>query len=100
MHYEGDQYPAYVPITDYRVYDFEKRRPDAIYIHNPYDYANYVTSVSPEFYSSELKKYTECLVYIPYYSTSGGMSEGQRRCPAYYQADLIVMQDGKIPEVF
>ena len=51
MHYEGDQYPAYVPITDYRVYDFEKRRPDAIYIHNPYDDCNYVTSVHPLFIS-------------------------------------------------
>ena len=56
------------------------------YIHNPYDNWNYVTSIDPAFYSWELKKYTDCLVYIPYYSTAGGMSEGQRQCPAYYHA--------------
>ena len=46
-HYEGDQYPAYVPVTRYDEYDLEGRRPDAIYIHNPYDGCNHVTSVHP-----------------------------------------------------
>lgn len=95
MHYEGELYPEYVPVTNYEDYDFEERHPDAIFIHNPYDNCNYVTSVHPFFYSSNLKRFTDYLVYIPYYSTSGGMSEGQRRCPAYYQADLIVIQAEK-----
>ena len=67
MHYEGDLYPEDVPITDYNTYDFATRRPDMIYIHNPYDEANYVTSVHPFFYSKNLKQYTDCLVYIPYF---------------------------------
>lgn len=66
-HYEGDEYPDYVPITNYNEYDFETRRPDEIYIHNPYDEGNYVTSVHPFFYSSNLKNFTEKLVYIPYF---------------------------------
>lgn len=94
-HYEWDQFPSYVPTIHYRAYPFEERKPDAIYIHNPYDYANYVTTIAPEFYSHELKKYTDCLVYIPYYSTAGGMSEGQASCPAYYQADYIIIQAEK-----
>ena len=40
-------------------YDIEKRRPDVIYIHNPYDKGNFVTSVHPAFYSDELKKYVK-----------------------------------------
>ena len=40
FHYEGDLYPDYVPVTDYKNYDFESHRPDAIFIHNPYDEAN------------------------------------------------------------
>lgn len=32
MHYEGSLYPKYVPISKYDEYDFESRRPDAIYI--------------------------------------------------------------------
>ena len=66
-HYEGDIFPDYVPITRYDEYDFQRRRPDAIFIHNPYDDCNIVTSVHPFFYSENLKEYTEKLVYIPYF---------------------------------
>jgi len=67
MHYEGNLYPDYVPVIRYENYDFEKRKPDMIFIHNPYDEYNYVTSVAPFFYSGNLKKYTEQLIYIPYF---------------------------------
>ena len=67
MHYEGDQYPEYVPVTNYEEYDFENRKPDMIFIHNPYDEFNYVTNVPPFFYAKNLKKFTERLVYIPYF---------------------------------
>ncbi len=67
MHYEGDQYPDYVPVTHYEEYDFAGRRPDLVFIHNPYDGHNTVTSVHPFFYSDNLKKYTDCLIYIPYF---------------------------------
>ena len=60
-----------MPVVRYEEYDFEKRRPDMIFIHNPYDEYNYVTSVHPFFYSQSLKQFTDLLVYIPYYSTSG-----------------------------
>ena len=66
-HYEGDLYPDSVPITRYDEYDFQNRRPDLIFIHNPYDDCNYLTSVHPFFYSKNLKNFTEKLVYIPYF---------------------------------
>ena len=100
LHYEGDQYPDYVPITSYEEYDFAGRRPDVIFIHNPYDGYNYLTSVHPMFYSSNLKQFTDLLVYIPYYSTAGGMSEGQSSCPAYYNADYIIIQAEKYKKFF
>lgn len=92
MHYEGDEYPEDIEITDWQEYRFEERKPDVIYFHNPYDNYNGATSVHPRFYSSELKKHTDNLVYIPYYSTSGGMSEGQRYCSAYMNIDYFVIQ--------
>lgn len=92
FHYEGNDFPDYVPITHYDEYFIEERKPDAAYIHNPYDQGNYVTSVDPDFYSERLKKYTKCLVYVPYYVTSFGMSIGRSRCPAYYYADYIIIQ--------
>lgn len=66
-HYEGDLYPKDVPITRYDEYDLEARRPDVIYIHNPYDECNHVTSVHPYFYSKNLRNFTDKLVYIPYF---------------------------------
>lgn len=67
LHYEGRQFPPEVPVVDYTSYDPRVRRPDIVYIHNPYDGYNLVTSVAPQFYSNELSKYTDMLVYIPYY---------------------------------
>ena len=66
FHYEGGDFPKDVPVIHYSAYNLEKRRPDVIYIHNPYDDDNSVTSIAPQFYSDKLKKCTDCLVYIPY----------------------------------
>ena len=100
MHYEGQDYPKDIEITDWQKYDFEKIRPDVIYTHNPYDDCNFVTSIHPRFYSSNLKKYTDCLVYVPYYSTTGGMSEAQRTLPVYFNADYIVTQSPMFRDYF
>lgn len=70
FHYEGNDYPEYVPITFYKNYDLEENHPDEIYIHNPYDDANYVTSIEPHFYSKNIKNYTDKLIYIPYFVLS------------------------------
>ena len=67
MHYEGELYPDYVPVISWEEFDLEKAHPDVIYIHNPYDDCNYATSVHPSFYAKELRKYTDTLVYIPYF---------------------------------
>lgn len=99
-HYEARQYPANVPVVRYEDYNFETRRPDLIFIHNPYDDGNIITSVHPYFYSENLKKFTDCLVYVPYYVTSGGMSEGQSLCLAYLHADYIVIQSEKYRKYF
>lgn len=99
-YYEGDRYPDYVPITYYGDYDFEQRHPDVIFIHNPYDQFNNMTSVHPFFYSNNLKNFTDLLVYIPYYSTAGGMNGGQSHCLSYYIVDYIVIQAEKYRSFF
>ncbi len=100
FHYEGDLLPSDVPVTHYDEYRIENREPDAIFIHNPYDDYNRVTSVEPRFYSRELKKYTECLVYVPYFITSGSMNAGQTSCMAYYFADYIIIQAEKFRKFY
>ena len=100
MHYEGGEYPKDIEVIDWQIYHFEERKPDVIYFHNPYDQYNLVTSVHPRYYSENLRKYTECLVYIPYYATSGEMNKAQSLLPAYLHADYIVIQTPKIREYF
>lgn len=100
MHYEGYEYPIEVEIIDWQGYNLEERKPDVIYTHCPYDEYNLVTSIHPRYYTSNLKKYTDCLVYTPYYSTAGGMAEGQRLCPAYLHADYIVIQSPGFRDYF
>lgn len=67
MHLEGDgYYSKQYELTDWQMYDIEARHPDVIFIMNPYDDRNLVTSVHPNFYSSRLRNYTDMLVYIEY----------------------------------
>lgn len=92
--YEGDIFPADVPITSYEEFSLEAERPDIVYIHNPYDGNNYVTSVHPDYYTENLKKFTDELVYIPYYIFGeGGMPDSHRSLPSYQYIDKIIVQD-------
>jgi hypothetical protein len=67
--YEGDLYPDYVQIADWQKYDETVLLPDAAYIHNAYDDRNLVTRVHPRFFTRNLKKYVDKLIYIPYYAS-------------------------------
>lgn len=67
MHYEANEYPQNIEITDWQTYRLEERKPDMIFIHNPYDNWNHVTSVHPRYYAKNLKQHTDFLVYIPYF---------------------------------
>lgn len=98
MHYEGDQFPSYVPVTDYAVYNIKERHPDVIYFHNPFDQYNYVTTVHPDYYSEELKKNTDMLVYVSYFICSGGMPESHLGLSGYRYADKIILQNEKMIE--
>lgn len=108
-YYEGDQYPHYVPVTKYDEYDFEARRPDVIYIHNGYDDCNIVTSVHPYFYSGNLKKFTDCLVYIPYFvlaepepGNKDMIEHIGHFCtiPAVFHADRVIVQSEAMKKVY
>lgn len=109
MHYEGDQYPAYVPITNYEEYDFINRRPDVIYIHNPYDNYNIATSVHPFFYAENLKQFTDMLVYIPYFVLDEISPDDKQRVkkmahfcavPGVVHADKVIVQSEDMRQIY
>lgn len=66
-HCERGLFPKDVPTIDWQTVDLAEIHPDVIFIHNPYDECNRVTSVESRFYSSVLKNQTDKLVYIPYF---------------------------------
>lgn len=92
LYCESNLFPDDEKITDWRAFDVAKIKPDIAFIHNPYDDGNYVTTVDPRFYSFELKKNVDCLVYCPYFSTVGMIPKGQSLCKAYFYADYILTQ--------
>lgn len=98
MVYEGNDYPDYVPVVDFRKYDIEKRRPDIIYIHNPYDNNNAVTSVHPDYYSARLYELTEKLVYIPYFVADRGVPKDLRVLPGTIYAHEVRVSTEKEKE--
>lgn len=88
---ERAEFPSEIETID-EGFSLEEAQPDVIYIHNPYDDKNILTSVDPRYYSFHLKDYTENLVYIPYYTTMGKAGFGSLFMPAYRYVHHIVVQ--------
>ena len=101
MHYEGREYPKNIEVMDWRTYDYKERMPDAIYIHNPYDDLNIVTSVHEDYFARNLKAYTEKLVYIPYFVHQNDcVSEHYCKLPGVVFADEVILQSEKVKEEY
>ena len=101
MHYEKDAFPEYVPVVHWNDYDVKTRHPDVIYIHNPYDHGNKVTTVHLDFYAKELKKYTDLLVYIPYFvCVDDAVPEHLCVLPGTLYADRVIVQSEKARDIY
>lgn len=107
--YEGELYPKDVPVVHYTEYDIALRQPDKIFIHNPYDEWNHVTSIAPEFYSSRIKEFTDELVYIPYFvlgeiepSNQAAIDNMKHFCylPGTIHADKVIVQSENMRQIY
>ncbi len=67
QHCEIDKFTN-IETVSYKETDIEGIHPEFIFIHNAYDNYNNLTRVEERFYSSNLNKCTENLVYTPYYT--------------------------------
>lgn len=109
MHYEGGEYPKNIEVIDWRSYDLKERRPDVVYIHNPYDEYNRVTCVHEDYFARNLKKYTEELVYIPYFvlgeidpSDQETIDKIKSFCylPGTIYADKVILQSENMRQIY
>ena len=95
-HCEKDLFPADVPVLDYRSVDLEAMHPDVIFFHNPYDWANRVSSVDARYYSEKLKQYTDNLVYVPYFVSGKAVSTVICQTLGVRNADRVIVESDLI----
>lgn len=101
MHFDGEKYPKEVRVTNWETYSLAEEQPEVVYVHNPYDEINLVTSIHPYFYAKNLKKYVGTLVYIPYFvGTKDVVSEHFCVTPVTVQADKIIVQSEIVKEKY
>ncbi|MCA1984220.1 hypothetical protein [Nocardioides nematodiphilus] len=84
--------PAEVPVVDHRTFDIAAVHPDVVYVHNPYDGFNTVTSVHPDYYSDRLRPHCGQLVYVPYWSTQAPVGEHFDQHPSFEHFDKVIYQ--------
>lgn len=103
-HCERDLFPSYVPTLDWKQVDLFEWHPDVIVFHNPYDDQNRVTSVEERFYSRNIRKCTEKLIYIPYFILEDPCTEASVvnfvLTPGVLNADRVIVQSEAIREVY
>ncbi|UYZ34250.1 CDP-glycerol glycerophosphotransferase family protein [Clostridium beijerinckii] len=94
--YEGNRFPTDIPIVPFNEYSLDKEQPDIIFVHNIYDQYNTITQVFEEYFTENLKKYTDMLVYVPYHiSTFLKQEKGTVRCayslPGINNVDKVIL---------
>lgn len=109
MQYEGENFPKDISVTKYDTFDFGLHAPDVIVIQNPYDEWNQAVSAAPFFYSSNLKKYTDKLVYIPPFKVEEFSRNNHREyynmqyyctVPGVVNADVVVVQSENMRQLY
>jgi hypothetical protein len=87
------EFPVDVPIIDYRKFDIAAVHPDVVYVHNPYDGYNTVTSVHPDYYSEALRPHCELLVYVPYWVSPTQLDEHFDQHASFAHFDKVIYQN-------
>lgn len=109
MQYDFDSYPTDLKACRCDEFNIEIHCPDVIVIQNPYDEYNATTSVPPYFYSSNLVKYTDCLIYIPWFKTEEFDNQDKRsyknmryyvEMPGVVNADKVYVQSDNIKDKY
>lgn len=95
LNYEGDLFPEDVPVTPWQDYSLKDHCPDIVFVHNPFDDQNRVTTVKPDYFSANLKQYTDMLVYVPYFLTGGEIPDIHVYLSSYKNFDKIIVQNEK-----
>jgi hypothetical protein len=101
MHYEGaDHYEEGIECIDWQEYDIKTRRPDVIFTFSPYDDLGVLTSIHPDYYCEKLRDLTDLLVYVPYFVTTGAITDAYTQCAGVLQAHLVVLESEEVKNAY
>ena len=104
-----EDYPDNICIVSWMEYNIGMHRPDVIYIQNPYDGENPCLTVPLQFYASNIRKYTDMLIYIPPYITDEFSMNDYNdvyntkhyvTAPGVIYADKIIVQSDNIKSIY
>lgn len=94
MHIDTEEFiKADIPVTDYSRFDLSLLCPEKIYINSAYDEYNMAVSVDTRFYARNVKKYTEKLIYIPYFKL---MEFDRANYPCWYNMQYYCTVPGVV----
>ena len=94
MHIDTEEFiKANIPVTDYSRFDLSLLCPEKIYINSAYDEYNMAVSVDTRFYARIVKKYTEKLIYIPYFKL---MEFDRTNYPCWYNMQYYCTVPGVV----
>ncbi len=108
-HDERELFPDYVHVGACEKYDFEGIHPDVIVLQVPYDGYSTTMTVHEFFYSSNMQKCTEELVYVPCMEMDSPEEDGDKASvamsvfienEAVINADKVVVSSEKLREYY
>lgn len=98
-----------IHIVEYTEFDIRQHHPDQIIITNPYDEWNQAITLPEEFYSRNIQKYTEKLVYIVPFLVEEFTKENYREyhnmqyyctMPGVVRSDVVYVQSENMRNVY
>ena len=101
MHDESGSYPDDIGIISWQDNQVDEIDPDVIFIHNPYDGTNRLTSIHPKYYANKLVCKDRVVIYVPYYvsyTDDEGISVFMGG--AEYYTDYVIVQSEWYKEKF
>lgn len=101
MHDESGSYPDDIGIISWQDNQVDEIDPDVIFIHNPYDGTNRLTSIHPKYYTNKLTSKNRIVIYVPYYvsyTEDEGISVFMGG--AEYYTDYVIVQSEWYKEKF
>lgn len=101
---ETEGFPEYVAISDFNNVNYGDIRVSRMYIQNPYDDKDEAVIMRPFFHSSSLTKYTNELIYVPWFELDEFAIDDERalymmryftRMPGVVAADKIYLNQSQ-----